>query len=1202
MTAHSRKRNRSSSFRVKPRLLTFESRIAPAVFTVLNANDTGAGSLRDALTQANATVASDIINFDPAFFSTPRTIALATSLTVSQDVSIVGPGAANLTVNGGGAVRDFFIEVDGKAGNVTLSGMTITGGFVAATAIGGGIFTDDNTVIDSCIITGNTAGAGGGVTTSNYGQLTIRNSTVSSNTANGAATIGGGGGIRIGQFGSARISNTSVTGNTGPIGGGISLQANNTMVLENSTISGNTATGAGGAGLYTLGTPGSFYINPSSTIVINNSTFANNTATTGAGGGIMVAGTAGQGYANPISLNNVTIAGNSAATTGGGIARTGTMSTGALNLTGTVVARNTATGGSPDISAAGTGPINANNSLVRDQTGITLTGTGNLPAGTDPLFVGGATPTLANNGGSVQTIALQSGSLMINAGTNGAVTGVDARGPGFSRTQGPSADIGAFEFAPTAGIPSALSTPTNVTTNGGTSLAFSVTYTDVAGTTVGMNTASFGNDDVTVTYTDSTGATILTAPATFVSNSGSTANYTVAVPGGTFDAADYGRARIDINAGAVTDLDGNAVPVGSAGSARILTPATFTVSTLADTGAGSLRDALAQANGRVNSADSIVFQAGLTGTINLASGLGILDSVSITGPGAGSLTVAGNNTFRLITAVMDGKGTLNMSGMTLTGGRTTLAAGGGALFASQETTVLDGMVVSANASTAGPGGGISAQRGSNLTIRNSTISGNMALGTTNSVGNGGGIGLISPANNSASNGSVVLIDNCVITGNTAGFSGGGISLRAGDFATIRNTTVSGNSAGASGAGGGVYFGYNGSTLVENCTISGNTCGFEGAGFYFYGHTDPRGITIRNSTISGNTSTGAGGGIGLQSFGFTPAPGLPISSSFVLQNSTVAGNTASSGGGFASLAPAGTNSFTVTSSVIAFNNAGSSPDFSGVATVDHSLIRDQTGATLTDAGGNLAAGTDPLFVGGATPTLANNGGPRQTIAIQSTSPLRNVGSNPAALTGDERGAVGFVRTFGAGTDIGAFEFQPQAAAIVNDGSAQRSRVTSLQVTFTAQVTFAGAVANAFTLTRVSDGAVVTFTATANTVNGVTVVTLSNFTGGATNNGSLADGRYTLTALSSQITIGGSALDGDGDGVAGGNFTFGDAQGLYRFFGDINGDRHVDIADFGVFSASIFNPANYLAAFDFNNDGVIDIADFGQFSLRIFTPLP
>ena len=120
--------------------------------------------------------------------------------------------------------------------------------------------------------------------------------------------------------------------------------------------------------------------------------------------------------------------------------------------------------------------------------------------------------------------------------------------------------------------------------------------------------------------------------------------------------------------------------------------------------------------------------------------------------------------------------------------------------------------------------------------------------------------------------------------------------------------------------------------------------------------------------------------------------------------------------------------------------------------------------------------------------------------------------------------------------------------------------------------------------------------------VTVVSLSNFTGAQTQFGSLGDGRYTLTVLASQISGNGQPLDGNGDGTPGDNYTFGDAQGLYRFFGDINGDRHVDIADFGLFSQSIFNSANYIAAFDFNSDGHIDIADFGQFSIRFFTILP
>jgi hypothetical protein len=179
-----------------------------------------------------------------------------------------------------------------------------------------------------------------------------------------------------------------------------------------------------------------------------------------------------------------------------------------------------------------------------------------------------------------------------------------------------------------------------------------------------------------------------------------------------------------------------------------------------------------------------------------------------------------------------------------------------------------------------------------------------------------------------------------------------------------------------------------------------------------------------------------------------------------------------------------------------------------------------------------------------------------------------------------------------------------STIVNDGAPQRSRVTSLTVTFSSQVAFAAAVADAFTLVRTGGGAV-SLTATSSVQGGVTVVTLNAFTGTETDFGSLRDGRYTLTAIASQIMANGIPLDGNGDGTPGDNFTFGEAQGLFRFYGDINGDRHVDIADFGLFS-STFNlstgQTGFLATFDFNGDGHIDIADFGQFSIRFFTPLP
>jgi hypothetical protein len=120
-----------------------------------------------------------------------------------------------------------------------------------------------------------------------------------------------------------------------------------------------------------------------------------------------------------------------------------------------------------------------------------------------------------------------------------------------------------------------------------------------------------------------------------------------------------------------------------------------------------------------------------------------------------------------------------------------------------------------------------------------------------------------------------------------------------------------------------------------------------------------------------------------------------------------------------------------------------------------------------------------------------------------------------------------------------------------------------------------------------------------------VRLSNFTGTATEFGSLADGRYTLTALSSQISTGGFALDGDGDGKAGGNYTFGSTQGLFRLFGDINGDQVVNGLDLAAFNDAFgtqVGDANYLNAFDFNGNGVINGFDLGQFRIRFGTILP
>jgi subtilase family serine protease len=195
--------------------------------------------------------------------------------------------------------------------------------------------------------------------------------------------------------------------------------------------------------------------------------------------------------------------------------------------------------------------------------------------------------------------------------------------------------------------------------------------------------------------------------------------------------------------------------------------------------------------------------------------------------------------------------------------------------------------------------------------------------------------------------------------------------------------------------------------------------------------------------------------------------------------------------------------------------------------------------------------------------------------------------------------------------------------VNDGSAQRSEVRSITVTFSGAVNFAGGNANAaaaFQLLHVQTGDAVILSAAVGTNGaGQTVVTLTflpttvngvNDTDAvsASNGGqlSLADGRYQLTVLASAVT------GTNGVGLAGNGLTAGTnyvtptetsysptALHLYRLFGDATGDGVVDLSDLTAFrntyNAGTGNPA-YLSFLDADNSGVVDLSDLTQFRNR------
>src|SRR4029077_9582984 len=154
-------------------------------------------------------------------------------------------------------------------------------------------------------------------------------------------------------------------------------------------------------------------------------------------------------------------------------------------------------------------------------------------------------------------------------------------------------------------------------------------------------------------------------------------------------------------------------------------------------------------------------------------------------------------------------------------------------------------------------------------------------------------------------------------------------------------------------------------------------------------------------------------------------------------------------------------------------------------------------------------------------------------------------------------------------------------VLNDGSAQRSMVNSITVTFSgAAILDPGAIE-----LRRQDGSLVNAQLSISLLDGKTMAVLT-FAGTEFVGGSLADGSYTLTVRADRVhDRWGRELDGDGDSSAGGDRV----DGFFRLFGDSDGDGSVDQHDRGRFRSAFkasAGDADYLWYFDFDGDGDVD----------------
>jgi hypothetical protein len=281
---------------------------------------------------------------------------------------------------------------------------------------------------------------------------------------------------------------------------------------------------------------------------------------------------------------------------------------------------------------------------------------------------------------------------------------------------------------------------------------------------------------------------------------------------------------------------------------------TVTVTSLADSGPGTLRAALAS----TGPGGAIVFQPGLTGTITLTSGeLDIGRNLTITGPGATSLAISGNNNSRVFN-ISFSNATVSISGLTISAGLAQGASGsnsmnpdgapgqGGGIINSGALTLTLCVVekctaLGGNASAAGVDGGDGSGGGifssGTLTLVSCQIESNEAIGGAGAIdstesGSGWGGGISSSGTLDLTN--CTLNDNLVKSGNQC--SGGGIweSPCCTQGFSLVNCTIAHNiatggddqvpSPGA-GYGGGIAVDIEsaGSTvLISCCTISGNS--------------------------------------------------------------------------------------------------------------------------------------------------------------------------------------------------------------------------------------------------------------------------------------------------------------------------------------------------------------------------------------------
>ena len=390
-------------------------------------------TLREAIRLANGSPDADTIAFASGLAGSITLQSALGTLTVTEALTIAGPGARVLAVSGAQAVRVLHFTGDGP---YFLTGLTIREGRVTGSpAEGAGMRNAGTLRVRDCTFTGHRAvgGAAHGGAVFNTGNLALARCSFSDNSATGGASGAGG------------------------MGGGVCNATGATLLVEGCTFSGNTGTGgpganAGPAHLFPRGGgdggPGTGGLWNQGTATLNSCTFSGNSGRGGSGGSgsppmppLLASGQPGAAGTSTGALRNSggsctvcnsLLAGNSGLTTPSAHDAGGTFLSGGWNLLGTA---DNSTGFSP----------------LTDMKG---TNTALLPALTGPL---------QNNGGPTDTMLLLPGSPALDRGNTFALT-TDQRSAARTRDDpaspnavgGDGTDIGAVEMQPAVSGPAGI--------------------------------------------------------------------------------------------------------------------------------------------------------------------------------------------------------------------------------------------------------------------------------------------------------------------------------------------------------------------------------------------------------------------------------------------------------------------------------------------------------------------------------------------------------------------------------------------------------------------------------------------------------------------------------------------------------------------------------------------------------------------------